>query len=45
MAFKKKEKEKEKRGRIRRKTAVKFIGRGGLGIPNIGNYINALKRN
>ena len=29
--------------RISRKIAVRFIAKGGLGIPNIKTYINALK--
>ena len=32
-----------KQDRISRKTAVKNIVKGGLGIPNIKNYVNALK--
>ena len=32
----------QKQDRIRRKTAIKNITKGGLGIPTIRNYINAL---
>ena len=32
-----------KQDRISRKIAVRFIAKGGLGIPNIKTYINALK--
>ena len=34
---------KYKKDRINGKTAVKSIGKGGLGIPNVRNYTNALK--